>query len=455
MSIRKIYVKIIRGWLIGILLFIPFQLPLAMAIKPWNNKLSAFINYLDEITITIFILLALVEFVKNRTIFSRVNIFFFLPIFLLGASGLISGIVNGNSLFITSLGTFDYIKNFLLIFIYSAFFNDFKKMFRLILTLAIIIGTVAAIQEVWALVSVYIIGKDVLDSSIYIFRKIEPLKYLQEFVMNYDAFWRIGLYKTPSLMSHPNNMGLYCLFVLSIYLCSVKKINPMIFIPLFFGIFASVSRMVYANFIIIMIPQIFRGRKLFITLSIFFGMLLVLMLFYKSNPIIQNIKSAQIQYDRHISGTIFDDDFRGNTRKKAFEIWKDHLLFGVGPGMYGGVISIKYNSYVFEKYNAHPTPFMKQINGIDQFYPQLLAEMGIIGAAAFVFLIIALFSIPFLLIKKETAFQEIRSVFMGLSLFIVCLLIYWLGSGLNISAGLFSYCAFIGIGVGVLKTMEI
>lgn len=447
------YKKIIRGWLIGILLFLPFQLPLFDVMKSWNEKLSAYIKYLDEVTVTIFILLALVEFVKNRTIFSRVNVFFFLPIFLLGASGLISGIVNGNFLFITSLGTFDYIKNFLLIIIYSVFFDDFRKIFRLILTLAVIIGTVAAVQEVWALVSVHIMGIDILEESNYIFRKIEPLKYLQEFVMNYDALWRIGLYKTPSLMSHPNNMGLYCLLVLSIYLCSVKKINPMIFIPLFFGIFSSVSRMVYAGFIITMMPQVFRGRKLFISLTIFFGMLLVLMLFYKSSPNIVNIKTAQVKYDRYISTTIYDD-FRENSKEDALKIWKDHLLFGVGPGMYGP-IAIKYNTYIFEKYNVKITPFMRQINTLDQFYPQLLAEMGIIGAAAFAILIIALFTTPFLLIKKETAFKEIRSIFFGLSLFTICISIYWVGGGLNISAVLFTYCAFFGICVGTLnKTVK-
>jgi len=427
----------------------PFQLPLGNVIKPWNSKLSSYINYLDEVTVTIFILLALVEFVKNRTIFSRVSIFLFIPIFLLGFVGFVSGIVNRNSLFITSLGTFDYVKNFLLIIIYSAFFDDFKKIFRLILSLAIIIGTVAAVQEVWALVSVHIMGISILEDSNYIFRKIEPLKYLQAFVMNYDAIWRVGLYKTPSLMSHPNNMGFYCMFVLTIYLYSVKKINPMIFISLLFGIFSSVSRMVYTSFIIITIPQIFRGRKWFMILTIFFGILLVLMLFYKSTPTIKNIKTAQIKYDRHMSKTVYDD-FRGGAREDALKIWKDHLIFGVGPGMYGP-IAIKYNTSIFDKYHVQITPFMRQINTFDQFYPQLLAEMGIVGTGAFAILIAMLFTMPFLLIKKDTAFKEIRNVFFGLSLFTVCLSIYWVGGGLNISAVLYTYCAFFGICVGTLN----
>jgi O-antigen ligase len=37
--------------------------------------------------------------------------------------------------------------------------------------------------------------------------------------------------------------------------------------------------------------------------------------------------------------------YRKYTNHKAMQVWKDHPLWGVGPGMFGGLNSIMYNSF--------------------------------------------------------------------------------------------------------------
>ena len=423
-----LYKNIIRWWLTGILLLLPFQRKLVRSIVLWSNELSAFISYLDEITIVIFLPLVIREFYKNREILSRVHLILLFPIFVLGIAGLISGMINGNSLLITALGTFDYIKNFLVIFIYAAFFrelSEFKKIFRLLLIIAVFLGVVAFIQEFWAMTSRYILEKDVSDINYLLTKNLYP-----------KGTWRFGIYRAPSLMHNSIIVGFYCMLILNIYLFIEKKANFAVLISLFSGIFVSVSRLVYTGFVFVAGVQIFRGRKWFIALI---AIPIVILLFSMSPLSKFDMTEGQKQ-----RGFI---TYRVYTRDKAMEIWKDHPLLGVGPGMFGGVVSIKTQSPVYEEYNFMAMPLLKAYSGLDKFWPQVLAEMGIIGTVVFAGLLISLFITLFILRQWATS-DEMRGLFTGLAAFVIVIFIYLLGSGLNITSILFTYCAFVGMGLG-------
>ena len=105
------YRNVVKWWLTGILIFIPFQFQLVNGISGWNGRLALIINRLDEITIIIFFFIAMVELYKNEEIFNPLYIALFIAILGVSIGGLLSGIINGNSPFRTLLGTFDYIKN--------------------------------------------------------------------------------------------------------------------------------------------------------------------------------------------------------------------------------------------------------------------------------------------------------------------------------------------------------
>ncbi len=170
------------------------------------------------------------------------------PIVLLIICAILSGEINGNSPFITTLGTFDYVKNFLAIFIYAAFFNDpayTKKIYHLLLIVALCIATVALVQFLWAMGSVYIFNKDITDPSVYIFRSNNP-------AANAEMIWRFGIYSA----NNAYILGLYCLLMLTIYFYRSKNKSILIIFMLLAGTLASGSRMAYGGLIFVMSIQV-------------------------------------------------------------------------------------------------------------------------------------------------------------------------------------------------------
>jgi len=118
---NTIYQNLVKSWLIAILIFLPFQMKIATFVAQWSNKAATTINYLDELTIIIFSLLSLREYYIQRkvSISNRLFLFLLFPFFLFAICGWISQTLNGNSYFVTLLGTFDYIKHFLAIFLFA------------------------------------------------------------------------------------------------------------------------------------------------------------------------------------------------------------------------------------------------------------------------------------------------------------------------------------------------
>lgn len=415
------YTNIARLWLAAILVYLPFQ--------RWSTELSSILSYLDEITIFIFLPLTVNKFYKTREFPGRLYLILLFPIFLICISGLISGMANGNSIIMTGLGIFDYLKNFLVIFIYAAFFrdlDDFRKIFRLILIITVLLGIIAIFQEFWNLTERYIMGKDVNEQF-------------------YFSNWRLGIYRARSVMVNTNVFGLYCLLILTVYLFTVKKVNVAVFIPLFSGIFTSVSRFVYAGFLFMGTMQFFRGRKWFVYILVPVILVFLIMFAVHEYEISEFVSMEKQELQKN--NPFFD--FRLSAKKIAGEIWNDHFLIGAGPGMFGGIVSIKFDSKLYQEYNfpLEMKHYLKATGSIDQFWPQLMAELGIIGVLSFVLLFIVLVIILVILRIWATS-DEIGGLFTALAVFTVLIFIYSGFTGLNRTSILFTYSAFIGIGIG-------
>ncbi len=427
--------KLVKWWLTAILLILPFHNRTVEIIEQRvSYELSVWIKRLDEITIVIFFLFALIKLYKNRQVIDWLYFIIFCPMLILGISGIVSGIINKNSLFITSYGIFDYLKFFLVIFIYAAFIrdcNEFKKILRILLGVAVFIGLVAFIQEFWALFSRYILEYESLDGRIYIFRGD---------VGRPENVWRMGIYRAPSLMGHPIDLGLYCLLILAIYMCKAKKINPAVFTFIMTGIIVGVSRIVYTSFMFMAGVLFFRGRRWMLFLVVIPAAILF---FSKSNLFEFDTKKIE-----RVKGNITYREYAAET---AVDVWEDHLFWGVGPGMFGGTISIKYRSPVYEEYYFFMPELtwksLKRFGSLDQFWPQLLAEMGIIGTVAFSGLFISLL-VVFFVLRKRTSLEEMRNLLDGLITYTIIILIYNFGSRLNVPPVLFTYCALAGMGLG-------
>lgn len=339
-----------------------------------------------------------------------------------------SRIINENPLSVTALGTFDYIKNFLVIFIYAAFFrdfHDFEKLFRLLFYIALFLGSIALIQFIWAMGSVYLLGKAITDNSVYIFSNM-PADSI-------DIAWRYGIFRTQSLTYHAYILGLFNLLILTIYFYTDKRVGMKTLVPLLSGVITSISRMAFGGLFFILLIQSIKLRKWIVLILLVAAGLSV---FYK------------VSNDKHKDPEYFD--IRAQTQQNALDIWKDHPLTGVGPGMFGGIVASKYNSYIYNEYNVPNQPYIHKVGGIEQFWFQILAETGIMGTLLFINLIVYLF-ITLYKLREQTMSQDMKNLFSGLIVFIPCILIYTLGSGINIAPVLFTYCAFVGIGLGSFK----
>ena len=422
-------------------MILPFHYRLVNYIMPLSPGLGAFLNKIEEVTILVVLPLAIIHLLTNRERNISIYLILSIPFIVFTAVGIMSGVIAGNPLIVTLHGTFDYIKYFLMIFIYAAFFREmteFKKLFRLLVLIAVFMGLVGFVQETWAVVSRYVIGKDIADHSMYILREIP------------QGGWRLGLYRAPSLLGHYNIFGLYSLLILSMYVTMQQPIKPAVFLSLFTGIFLSVSRMVYCGFLISAGYQLFR-KKWFVLI---FLVPIVIMLFYLS--LLPDVKSSGPGEGYMTEQSAFElgeprqqdknlNSYRAFAMKKGLEVWKDHSLWGTGPGMFGSAVAYKYRSHVYEEYNF--TTVFRWISSLDQFWPQILAETGVAGTFAFAGLLLIIFMV-FIDSAKRAVDDKIKEVFIGLMLSMTAILIFSLGGILNHPPILITFFALAGMALG-------
>jgi hypothetical protein len=439
-------VNVRRWWLAGILFFIPFQHRIFEIIQQKSSTLATSVNRLDEITLIIFLPFAIRELYKNKSY----NIFYFIisfPVLGIIITGLISGLLNGNLLLITIHGIFEYVKSFFIIFIYAAFFReikDFKNIFLVLLIITVVTGVLAFVQELWVIYSRYLLDKDIHDPSIYLLKGIMAEFSGIALEKSGADSWRFGLYRASSLFSHSNLLGLFSLFILTFYLSTTRKINLLVFLSLFAGIFVSISRVAYAGFMFMGSLKILKFRRALIITGLI--LLLVLYVYMIVDPEVNVLNTFNNLAFQGESTEL--EEFRRLAMHKSMEVWKDHPVWGVGPGMFGGAVALKNRSSVYEEYNFFL--IFDFIYSLDQFWPQVLAEMGIIGTVIFTGLLISLI-VTFLIIKHRADSDEVKGLFHGLAIFTVILFFYTFGGNLNNVSILYPYCAFIGIGLGCSK----
>lgn len=149
---------------------------------------------------------------------------------------------------------------------------------------------------------------------------------------------------------------------------------------------------------------------------------------------------------------ITDFNFDVNTTKmyrviyihKSIEIIADNPVFGVGPGKFGGWVSINYHkSYIYELYKFSTDG----ISSIDMFFPHLIGELGILGFLIY----LNLYFRHFVFFKNEipkTSFRHNESKFISILplLFISNLLIIgWFSIALETPLIMTLYFIVVGV----------
>lgn len=413
----------VRWWLIFIIILQPVHERIITYFASVNNYVARAISVSDEITLIVCFLLAIREYRVNKYPF-RIHLLYFIPMLVLILSGGISGIINGNSLLGTSHALFLYVRSFFFIFIFSAFFRekgDFRKLYRPIIVLGIFLAAIAVFQELWALTSKYFLGTRNMNSIFYY-----DLAALHE-------KWRLGLFRVSSLMSHYNLYGIYMVLLITIYLSFSKKMNYKVLFLFSTSILLSLSRAIYVGFAVVLIHQILKKRRWMIPLLV---------------PIVLlGVIELTPYYDFDLTGIQRNSNgitYREYAQEKAMEIWGDHPYWGVGPGMFGWGIATKYKSHIEEEYNFR-SPMGSSY--LDQYWPQLMAELGLIGTIAYASLLFWVFMLLFTSGRQSSSKGD-ETLFLGLAIFIVVLIPYSLGNNLIIAPVLHTYFAFTGIALG-------
>lgn len=437
------YYKYVRWWLTFVLCLVPFKFYILQQIGFENIYLLGLIRNFDLLTIIILFPISLIMIYQRGSHLLWLSICLLISVIVICLMGLLSGIVNGNSFFITSYGTFVYVQNFLVIFIFAAFvreLDEVKKIFMFMLAVALIITILGLIDALWALLSRYILDKDIYDNGIYLFKNNANISIV-------SSYWRFGVFRASAFMSTPIIFGLYSLFFLVFYSSIVEKRKMPVMLLFIAGCFLSISRIAYMGMVIFFGWQIMKGKKRFLCILIPLGLIMVYM---SAMPDFNRdtLQSDMPAVSDHIAVDMLEDIFRDYAREKAIAVWSDHPFLGVGPGMFGGVISVKYQSPVYSEYNFPiSNQNLKRIWGIDQFWFQYLAEMGIVGIAAFAGFIITLVVLFYSLYRKAGTY-ELRGLFEGLVIFTLVVVIYPFGIKLNVVSVLFSFSALAGMGLG-------
>lgn len=248
------------------------------------------------------------------------------------------------------------------------------------------------------------------------------------------TFERFGYIRTPSLMWHPNEFGLYVLFFLILDF-SIKRRLRWQNLLLFTGVILSASRMVWAGlyftFFYLLVPKNRRFIGLFLAVSIIVFSLLI-----------PRLKMAE--------GLTSESYFRKDAILTSVEIWKGHPFLGVGPGMYGGWITPGFRSPVFEKYHLEPQwiEAIERSRTLDSFWFQNRAEIGLLGTLAFVILLFVLWHVA---IKEAKFAQDLykKRLFFEFSAIAIVIGFYLLTNSLNITAFLLSYSTLFGMTLGM------
>ncbi len=395
------------------LLFIPFQRVLVRQLN-FDKKLL----YIDEVVSLIFIFtIPILILMKGRV--RREIQALMIPVATFIVVGMTSGLYNGNEIIITGLGIFDYVKLFFYIFGCCYFFADhefLKFIYKILLKLAVLLVLIALIQE-----TVYFLNGNVRS-------------FFTPVVLT-----RFGMLRTPSLLGHPNLFGLYALLFFTLNLFVTRRIdftNSLLLI----GTFLSVSRFIWISTLVVMMVFILKSKKILYKLFI----CIVAVYFAIVAP----------SFIKHTNTELFSQDFyRGYALFISLEIWRDHKLLGAGPGMYGGVVSVKFNSPIYDSYSFSALwyqKFLQRIHSIDLFWPQVLAETGVCGFLTFTGLLFVAYMVPRRL-SYRISDSFLKALLMGMSYIPIVIGIYLFGSGLNLTGFLVTYASLLGISIGVAQ----
>jgi len=218
----------------------------------------------------------------------------------------------------------------------------------------------------------------------------------------------------------------------------VEKINWAILGILGLAVFFSMSRMAIGAAIIAAFVFIFPVRKIVLILP---PLLIIVLITYFS------------LYSQIDKSPDFYDQYRAYAYEKSMEVFKANPLAGVGAGMYGGHISLRYNSPIYNRYNFGGDfyNYLHWVGSIEQLWLQIIGELGLFGI---IFFLVLLFSPSIILYRLLQKIDDkyLKGFTWGLIAMPLLIGFYMIAFTItNSGAWLFPYFAFVGMIVGYIR----
>jgi len=364
------------------------------------------IRYSDEIVFLLSLFL-LICFVLIRPAKYKIRKFpWNIPVCLFLLAAFFSLSIKNVPLLQGIFGTYDVIKNILVVYVFSVLCfskEEFLKIINSLRKLALFLAGFGVIAEILALLFGLGIGYFVVEGK------------------------RLGFYRLISLVGIGswNYFGIYLTLFLFLSFASYRKTKIFQKILFILAIIFTCSRQALLG---AGVMTVFIKRKLLPLGILFLGLTVVLII-----PVL-----SRLNPDYYLRSFVF---------LESLDILKENPVLGIGPGRFGGLASVLFKSPV---YNDWPEFFKKivfQIHGTDMFWPGIWGEFGLLGLFFYLTIWGALFFWLKKIVKfyKERKDKDLANIGKVLQYFIFALFIMGCAGGLNAAFVIFTYFALLGM----------
>lgn len=369
-------------------------------------------TYLDEISFIVamtsilwFILLKVPHYSLNlKTIpFTKYLLF-------LIAVCVVSIIVNRVPFLQGLFGTYDIVKNIMVVYVFTALYwskDEFLAMISLVKKIVILLVIVGIIAEILALYGEIGVG----------------------YLVTSEENKRFGFYRVRSLTGYgsTNYLGMYTLLGLFLIYTTTKsglKKNLSLLATLCL-IFLTFSRQTWIGLFMVLI--LIKKRLIVPILLIIVGIIAISL---------SDIES----YDPELY-------YRTFAYCESFRLLRENPIFGAGTGMFGGLASKIFESPIYDDWTQYYRTMVYDIGSIDTFWPVIWGELGISGVIAFSLIWFSLFKGLRNIANRFKTIGDIQMYNIGriLANYVVALVIMCFGTGMNCAFVVWTYFGLVGI----------
>lgn len=396
----------------------PAQLIVFVSNKPPDSLpfWIRFFGYTDELSFLVFVFIVFTFWAMKPATFKFPSLPMTKWLMLFIIFAFIVGMAKRIPLIQATFGTYDNVKNLVIIYLFAmmAFSRDeFISLLKSLIITGLILAAIGMIGIFLAITVGWGEHLFVMESGRFI---------------PFQTFSLAG-------SGNQNYLGIYATLLFFLSYSFTEPLTKFSRFNIFLLLILTVSRQAWMSFLAVF--SFFKRKKvLIIGLPILFLAIVLTM-----------GSKAEIDPNEY---------FRLFAFLESLRILKEHPFTGVGPGMFGGLASVLWQSPIYDNWPMLMKWWVYKIRSIDSFWPVIWGELGIIGFALFVAGVLSLF---FFLRRLASAFSQaadtqLATIGRTLQWFMIALAIMGFAGGWNCPFVTYTYFALVGIYVSLYEEMD-